>query len=82
MPIRRVWAREQKLSRRVLATCLSWVRAVLLVSCVFNVFFSFVVDGGADLGEGGRNDNCRVLEGYDCVADGNAYEVDVSLVMS
>ena len=34
MPIRRVWAKEQNLAKRVLATCLSRVRAVLLVSCV------------------------------------------------
>ena len=45
MPRIRVWAREQNLSKRVLATCLSWVRAVLLISCVLMVFFSYVFDG-------------------------------------
>ncbi len=32
--MRRFWAREQNLSRRVFAILLSWVRAVLFVSCV------------------------------------------------
>ena len=82
MPRRRVWAREQILSRRVLATCLSWVRAVLLVSCVLRDFFPFVVDERAGLGKGGRDDICRVLEGFACVADGDADEVDVSPVPS
>jgi len=70
MPIRRVWAREQNLSKRVLATCLSWVRAILLVSCVLRILFSFLVDGGAGLGEGGRDVGCRVLEGCTYMADG------------
>ena len=39
MPRRCVWAKEQKLSKRVLAICLPWVRAVLLVSCVLFFFF-------------------------------------------
>ena len=39
MPRRRVWAKEQNLSKRVLATCLSWVRAVLLVSLVLRFFY-------------------------------------------
>jgi len=38
MPSRRVWAREQNLSRRVFATCLSWMRAVILVSFVLRIF--------------------------------------------
>ncbi len=37
MPRRRVWAREQISSRRVFATCLSWMADVLLGSCVFGV---------------------------------------------
>ena len=79
MPRRCVLAKEQNLSRRVLATCLSWVRAVLLVSCVLMIFFfSFVVDGRPGLGEGGRDVGCRVLEGCACVVDGDAHEVDAS----
>ena len=76
MPRRRVWAREQNLSRRVFASRLSWVRAVLLVSCVLSFFFPFVVDGGAGLGKGGRDVGCRVVEGGACVADGDVHEVD------
>ena len=82
MPRRRVWAREQNLSKRVLATCLSWMRAVLLVSFVLRFYFSFVVDGGPGFGEGGRDVGCRVLEGCVCVADGDDGEVDVSQVSS
>ena len=37
MPRRRVWAREQNLSRRVFATCLSCMTDVLLCSCVLGV---------------------------------------------
>ena len=71
------------MSRRVLATCLSWMRAVLLVSCVLIiVYLPFVVDGGAGLGEGDRDVGCRVLEGCAYVADGDAHEVDASLVSS
>jgi len=66
---------------RVLATCLSWVRDVLLVSCVF-IFFPFIVDGGAGLGEGGRDAGCRVLEDGAFVADGDAHEVDASPISS
>jgi hypothetical protein len=61
MPRRCVWAKEQNVSKRVLATCVSWVRAILLVSFVLRAFFSFVVDGGPGLGEGGRDVGCRVL---------------------
>ena len=41
--------------------------------------FSFVVDRGPGLGEGGRDVGCRVLECCASVADGDADEVDVSL---
>ena len=39
MPRRRVWAREQNLSRRVFATCLSWMTGVLLSPYVFGVLY-------------------------------------------
>ena len=72
---RRVWAREHTLSRMVLATCLSWMRAVSLVSCVLSFCSPFAVDGGAGLGEGGRGIRRRVLEGGACVAYEDAHEV-------
>ena len=37
MPRRRIWARAQSLSRRVFATCLSWMTDVMLGSCVFGI---------------------------------------------
>ena len=45
-------------------------------------FFPFIVDGGAGLGEGGRDAGCRVLEDGACVADGDAHEVDASPISS
>ena len=38
--------------------------------------FHFGVDGGAGLGEGGRDGSRRVVEGGACDADGDAREVD------
>jgi hypothetical protein len=49
MPRTRVWAREQKMSKSVLATCLPWMRAVLLVSCVLRFFSPLLPMEGRDL---------------------------------
>jgi len=50
MPRRRGWAREQILSRRVLTTCFSWVRAILLASCILRHFdFPLLSMEGRDL---------------------------------
>ena len=45
-------------------------------------FFSFIVDGGAGLGEGGRDIGCRILEGCAYVTDGDTHEVDASSISS
>jgi hypothetical protein len=43
MPRRRVWAREQNLSRRIFAICLPWMRVVVFVSCgVYGEFDGYV----------------------------------------
>ena len=50
--------------------------------CLEVLLFPFVVDGGAGLGEGGRDVGCHVLEGDACVANGDAREVETSQISS
>jgi hypothetical protein len=52
------------------------------VFCLFWLLFLFGGDGGADLGEGGRNVGRRVVEDDAGVADGDSYELDASSVSS
>ena len=46
------------------------------------IYFSLDVDGGAGLGEDGRDVGRRVVEGGACVADRDEYEVDSAPVSS
>ena len=54
-------------------TCFLWLAAFL---------FSLGVDGGAGLGEDGRDVGRRVVEGGAGVADGDAYEVEPAPILS
>ena len=57
---------------RVFAILLSWMRAVLFMSCVSCFFFFlFGGKGGAGLSECGREVGGRVEEGLDDVTDGD-----------
>ena len=49
MPKRRICVKEQNLSRRLFAILLSWMRAALLVSCFFSLFFRLAATEGRTL---------------------------------
>ena len=73
----RFCAKEKSLSRKASAILLSWMRAVLFMSCVYLLFYcSFGGGRRACLGECGRDVGRRVDEGSAGVVDWNAYKLE------
>ena len=83
MPRRRVWAKDKNLSWESPRDLFVMGEGRFACFWCLDVFlFSFVVNGGPGLGEGGRDVGCHALGGCACVADGDAHEVDASPISS